>query len=146
MGLLGGTSRVLPAAAGFLGVVEGGLIGLTGGFLIKGTVLKFCSGLAGGVGVADRVGRDLKRFLLLLLFVSLLLLLLLGGVTLRFFWSLLFLLVGVLASILFLATGPRSHCDDRSSISFCTGGVGGELFPPLSPLLHDELSWLTVLR
>ena len=136
LGITGGASGVPPPAAGFLGVVDGGLIGLTGGFLTRGTVLKFCSDLADGVGVVDREGKDLKR-LLLLLFV--LLLLLLGGV-LRFLWS--FLLVGILASILFLATGPRSHCD-RSSISFCTGGVGGE-FP--SPLLQDELSWLTVLK
>ena len=133
---------MLPAA-GFFGVVDGGLIGLTGGFLTKGTVLKFCSGLAVSVGVADREGRDLKRLLLLLLFVTMLLLLLLAGGVLRFFWS--FLLVDILASILFLATGPRSHCG-CSSISFCTGGVGGEFPFPLSPLLQDELSWLTVLR
>ena len=145
LGVTGGASGV-TLAFGFRGVVEGGLIGLTGagGFLTKGTVPKLCSVLFGGVGVVDRVGRDLKRPLLPPFFVTALLLSLLLGGLLRFFWSL-FLLVGVLASILFLATGPRSHCGCCcSSISFCTtGGVGGE-FP--SPLLQDELSWLTVLR
>ena len=151
LGMTGGTSRVLPlAAAGFRGDVDGGLIGLTGGFLTKGTVLKFCSGLVDKVGVVDRLGSDLKRPLLLLplLFGTTLLLLLLLGEVLRFFWSLILLVVGVLASILFLATGPRSHCGGGGgscSISFCciAGGVGGE-FP--SPLLQEELSWLTVRR
>ena len=144
LGMTGGTSRVLPlAAAGFRVVVEGGLIGLTGGFLTKGTVLKLFSALVDKVGVVDREGSDLKRPLLLLplFFVTALLLLLLLGEVLRFFWSLFLLVVGVLASILFLATGPRSHCG--GGCSSIARGVGGEL---PSPLLQEELSWLTVRR
>ena len=54
----GGTSRA--AAAFFVVADDGGLMGLTGGFLTKGTVLKLCSALADVDGVADRAGKELK--------------------------------------------------------------------------------------